>query len=226
MDARALIEQLLKAGSTVVDQQAEALRARTAGNPDLAKYAKGAAVGGLLGLLLGTRGGRRMGGAALRLGSVAAVGMLAWKTYEEWQANQRGAKTTSPGAATPSFEALPAPELQRHSNAILKAMIAAAKADGQVDDRESALVEAELVRLQADAALRTWVQDELRRPLDAADVASVSTSPKQAAEIYLASAMVAAIDNPAERAYMDQLAQRLGLAEGLKDALEKQAAAG
>lgn len=227
MNTSSLIEQLLKAGSTVVSQQMGAAR-NTAQQADMGKYAKGAAVGGLLGLLLGSRGGRQLGGKAVKLGSVAAMGMLAWKTYQEWQASQQarapGAAAGAPGSgqnpATPSFEALPAPQQELHGQAMLKAMIAAAKADGHVDEREMALLDGELQRSAADAALRDWVKAELARPLDAAEVAATATSPEMGAEIYLASLLVVDETSAAERAYLDQLAARLNLAPGLKSTLE------
>jgi uncharacterized membrane protein YebE (DUF533 family) len=227
MNTSSLIEQLLKAGSSVVNQQVGAARnaaTNTAANPDLGKYAKGAAVGGLLGMLLGSRGGRQLGGKALKLGSMAAMGMLAWKTYQEWQARQQasaqGASPAPAGTTAPTFEALPAPQQELHGQAMLKAMIAAAKADGQVDERELALLDGEMQRSQAPAELRDWVKAEIARPLDAAEVARIATTPEMAAEVYLASLLVVDETSAAERAYLDTLASRLGLAPDLKATLE------
>ncbi len=232
MNAASLIEQLLKAGTTVVSQQVDSVRG-AATHADMGKYAKGAAVGGLLGLLLGSRGGRQLGGKAVKLGSMAAIGMLAWKTYQEWQARQQAhspaAAAGSPAAvqsATPSpasahsFQALPAPQMELHGQAMLKAMIAAAKSDGHVDEREKALVDGELLRTQADPELRAWVTTELARPLDAADVAAAVSSPQMAAEVYLASLLVVDDTSPAERAYLDALATKLSLPAELKASLE------
>ena len=165
MNTSSLIEQLLKAGSAVVSQQLGAARS-TASQADVGKYAQGAAVGGLLGLLLGSRGGRQLGGKALKLGSVAAVGMLAWKTYQEWQATQLARAPGAPAGGTqaaPRFDALPAPLQDMHGQAMLKAMIAAAKSDGRVDEREMSLLDDELQRSQAAPALRDWVKAELAR---------------------------------------------------------------
>jgi uncharacterized membrane protein YebE (DUF533 family) len=231
MNPSSLLEQLLKAGTTVVGQQVQGLRG-AASNPDMGKYASGAAVGGLLGLLLGSRGGRQLGGKAVKLGSMAAIGMLAWKTYQEWQARQQAqAPASAAGAASAAFarqpappaggfESLPAPQMELHGQAMLKAMIAAAKSDGHVDDREQALVDGEMLRTQADPELRAWVKSELARPLDAADVAAAATSPQMAAEVYLASLLVVDETSPAERAYLDALATKLSLPGELKASLE------
>ena len=224
MSIQTILEQLLQSGT----QQYES--AKQSG--DLGKYATGAAAGGVLALLLGSRRGRSLGGSALKLGSVAAIGTLAWKVYQEHQARPQaqppaaaaGAPQTMP--SVPGFAALPAPQLELHSRAMLKAMIAAAKADGHMDDRERGLVEAELTRSEADPATRRWVEDELRRPVEPADVARASSSPEMAAEIYLASALVVDDTTTMERAYLDELAKQLELDAGLKAALEARAKAG
>jgi uncharacterized membrane protein YebE (DUF533 family) len=203
---------------------------------DAGKYLTGGAVGGALGLLLGSKRGRGMGGKALKYGSVAAVGALAWKVYSDYQAKQKAAALQpTPGVmpapaapastAPPAFAALPAPQLELHSQAMLKAMIAAAKSDGHMDDRERELVQSELNRLGADDGARRWVEAELRRPIDPADVASAATTPEMAAEIYLASVLVVDETTTMERAYLDELARRLDLAPALKLDLEQRAAA-
>jgi uncharacterized membrane protein YebE (DUF533 family) len=135
----------------------------------------------------------------------------------------------APAAAAPAsrparFEALPAPDMEQHGRAMLKAMIAAAKSDGHMDDRERDLVQAELHRIEADDAMRRWVDDELRRPVDPADVAAGAATPEQAAEIYLATLLVVDDTTTMERAYLDELARRLNLAPALKADLEQRAA--
>lgn len=216
MSIQKLLEQLLESGSATYEQ------AKQSG--DLGKYAKGAAAGGALAILLGSRSGRSLGGKALKIGTVAALGSLAWKAYNEWQAKQAGQAGSAP--ATPArFEQLPAPQLEQHSTAMLMAMIAAAKADGHMDERERGLVEAEMHRLDADPAVRSWVDAELRRPVEPAEVAARATSPEMAAEIYLASVLVADQTTTMERAYLDELARQLKLAPELKADLEARAAA-
>ncbi len=221
MNIQSLLDQILKAGGA----NDPARRA------DMGKYATGAAVGGVLGLLLGTGSGRRMGGKVLKYGSVAAIGALAWKAYQEHQASQaaRGvpAPAGAPGSAQPAaFEALPAPQQEVHSQAILTAMIAAAKADGHLDERERGLLQAELQRVQADAATRQWATQAVERPASAADVAALAQGPEMAAEVYLASVLVVDESSPAERTYLDDLAQHLRLAPSLKADLETRARAG
>jgi uncharacterized membrane protein YebE (DUF533 family) len=234
MNAEGMLEQLLKSGLSMIEgkPQAPGTPAAGAGNAGWGKFGAGAATGGALGLLLGSKRGRRFGGKALKLGSVAALGALAYKAYGNWQAQQQAQQGGRPQGATPppaelprTVNLLPAPEVEQHSLAMLKSMIAAAKADGHLDERERGLVEAELGRMQADASTRRWLEDEIRRPLDPADVARAAGSPEMAAEMYLASLLVADETSFMERAYLDELARQLRLPEGLKVELERQAMA-
>lgn len=225
MSASSLLDQLLQTGLAAVNDARSAVQGAQA-RGDLDKYAKGAAAGGVLALLLGTRGGRRIGGSALRLGSMAALGMLAWKTYQDWQARQQGQlQAQAPAAAVGAPAALPAPKAEARSRVLLKAMIAAAKSDGHVDARERERFEAELHRAEADPQLLAWIETELSRPLEPADVAAGATTPELAAEVYLASLLVVDETSTMERAYLDALARELRLDAGLKAQLEAQAAA-
>lgn len=200
---------------------------------DLGKYLVGGAAGGALGLLLGSKRGRSVGGKALKYGSVAAVGALAWKLYQDHQAKQQ-AQTAHPGPAAAayvpppmqptSFAALPAPQLELHAQAMLKAMIAAAKSDGHLDARERELLHGELARLNADSETRAWFEAEIAKPVEPGDVAAGVTSPQMAAEVYLASLIVVDETTTMERAYLDELARRLKLDPALKADLEAKAA--
>ena len=233
MSAQSMLEQLLKSGLAMMDKS-------SSGSPSVAsagrqadsgwgKFGAGAAAGGVLGLLLGSKRGRSMGGTALKYGSVAALGAVAFKAYTQWQAQQAQQQNPHPSAA-PTITAtarstplLAAPAVEAHSQALLKAMIAAAKSDGHLDEREQGLIRAELDRLQADVQERQWMDEELRRPLDPAEVARAATTPELAAEMYLASLLMADDTTFMERAYLDELARQLQLAPGLKAALESQA---
>jgi uncharacterized membrane protein YebE (DUF533 family) len=49
----------------------------------------GALAGGLAALLLGSHKGRKIGGKALKMGGMAAVGALAYKAYRDWEADKQ-----------------------------------------------------------------------------------------------------------------------------------------
>ena len=184
-----------------------------------ADFGKGALTGGALGLLLGNKKARKYGKKVALYGGVAAVGVLAYKAYGDWKRQQGGADA----AIEPqTVDRLPPPQAEAHAQAILKALVAAAKADGHIDASERGVIEGEFRRLDADASLQQWLQAELERPLDPAEVARVSTSPEMASEMYLASLLAADEQSFMERAYLDELARQLKLDDALKQRLERE----
>lgn len=225
MSAHLILDQLLKSGMSLLDGKQSP--AGGASSPGFGQLGTGIAAGGILGLLLGTKRGRSIGGSALKYGSVAALGAVAFRAYSHWQA-QQAAAVSPPGTtdlAARTVNLLPAPEVETHSRAMLKALLAAAKADGHLDERERGLIDAEMLRLQADESDRAWLAAELQRPLDPAEVARAATTPELAAEMYLASLLVIDDTSFMERAYLDEFARQLKLPAALKTELEKQASA-
>jgi uncharacterized membrane protein YebE (DUF533 family) len=95
---------------------------------------------------------------------------------------------------------------------VLKAMINAAKADGQIDDAERQRILGQLEEAGADAEAREFVQAEMRRLFDADGLPEVP-NPQTAVEVYAASVLAIEVDTPAERDYLRRLAQGLGLEE-------------
>ncbi|MDE3736280.1 tellurite resistance TerB family protein [Metapseudomonas resinovorans] len=226
MNTRGLLDQLLKSGQDLLQQKtggkSGGFSGGKSGNGDLGSLLKGAGGGalaaGALGLLLGNKSARKLGGKALTYGGLAALGVLAYKAYGNWQAQQANAPTTEPQ----TLDRLPAPQAEQHSQAILKALVAAAKADGHVDARERQLIEEALGKLTQDAELHRWLDAELNKPLDPADVARAATTPEMAAEMYLASVLMVDEEHFMERAYLEELARQLRLDPGLKVELERQ----
>ena len=234
MNTRGLLDQLLKSGQDLLQQKSGGASAGGLGGllggaakggqgGDLGTLLKGAGGGalaaGALGLLLGNKSARKMGGKALTYGGLAALGVVAYKAYGNWQAQQASA----PQAEPQTLDRLPAPQAELHSQAILKALVGAAKADGHVDARERQLIEGELVKLtQNDAELQHWLQAELNKPLDPADIARAASTPEMAAEMYVASVLMVDEEHFMERAYLEELARQLKLDPALKRELEAQ----
>ena len=181
-----------------------------------------ALAGGALGLLLGSKRGRKMGGKVLKYGGVAALGVMAYKAYGNWQAQ---AGQTAPVAEPQTLDRVTGPVAEQHSTAVLKAIIAAAKSDGHVDERERQLIDEGLRSLTADPSVLQWVERELQKPLDPAEVAAAAGTLEVASEMYLASALVIDDGNFMERSYLDELVRELKLAPELVTELNAQAAA-
>ncbi len=226
MESRTLLDQMLQAGQELV-KRGRNVTEQKFGVPEagpereamLSGMGKGAAIAGVAALLVGTGAGRRMGAAALKLGSVAALGGLAYKAYQNWQRTQAQAVDALP--VTPISE-LGAKEAEKRSLVLLRAMISAAKADGHIDTEEQARLDVEIEKLGFDAETLHFVKEEIARPVNVEEIAAAADSQESAAEIYLASLAVIDVDNYMERGYLDELAKRLKLAPGLVQELEAQ----
>jgi uncharacterized membrane protein YebE (DUF533 family) len=156
----------------------------------------GAAIGALLGGGSGAVKGAAGGGAMAILGTLA---YNALKTY----AAQQGAPAPAPETAA---ETMTSPAAER---LVLRAMIAAAKADGAVDAQE---MERLLGRMEsAGDEERRFVMAELAKPVDVAALAAEATSPQLAAEVYAASLLSIDLDSEAEKAHLRALAAALRL---------------
>lgn len=175
-------------------------------------FGKGAIAGGALGLLLGKNKGTRK---LATYGGLAALGMMAYKAYGEYKQQQ------GQPAQPQTVDRLPPPQADLHSEAILRALVAAAKADGHIDARERQVIEGEFARIAPGAEVQQWLKAELDKPLDPAEVARAATTPEIASEMYLASLAAADEQNFMERAYLDELARQMKLDDALKQRLEQ-----
>jgi uncharacterized membrane protein YebE (DUF533 family) len=203
-------------------------------SPEMMKtLAGGAAATGLAAILLGTKPGKKLAGTAVRLGGAAALAGLAYKVWNDWQASKE-APPGEPSPREPMKDVTPKPEgtpflpTQPEARAnlslgLLRAMIAAAKADGHIDDSEQRNIFGKLEQMNLDSEARAFVMEELKKPLDIDAVVAAATSPEVAVEIYAASFLAIDPDDPAEQAYLAMLASRLKLDPGLRAAVETEA---
>ncbi|MCW8902701.1 tellurite resistance TerB family protein [Sedimenticola sp.] len=204
MDTRGLLDQLLGAGKSLLNDAGV-----TNQQGGVTDYGKGAVTGGLIGLLLGSKTGRKLA----TYGGLAALGTMAWRAYSQNRAEASGSAPQKPAIDNPA-----------ESRAVLRAVLAAARVDGHIDDRERALIDQEVSRHGGDSALRAWMETELNLPLDPRSIAAeVGGDKLLASEVYLASALVVGEAGFLERSYLDQLATELGLDADLKRRLEGEA---
>ncbi len=205
----------------------------------------GFAAGLATSMLMGKKG-RKMMGKAAKYGAVAALGGLA---YHAWNKHQQGKASgdagAAPAAATPAaagsvpqvpaeYEAaptntafLPAPTDEAAQDelgkSLVRAMIAAAKADGKIDADEKSAIFERLNAMDLDADSKAFVFDELSAPLDVNAVVAGARCPETAAEIYAASLVAIEADTAAEQAYLQMLAARLDLEPGLVEEIHRSA---
>ena len=152
-------------------------------------------LGAIAGALLGGRKGAVGGGALALLGSLALAALQASR-----QAQAAGAQPAVDQLASDDTALL-----------LVRAMVAAAKADGQIDQQEIARITGKLEEIGADAETRQFLAEELRRPLDLDSIVRAVPGPEVAVEVYAASLLAIEVDTPAERAYLEALADRLQL---------------
>jgi uncharacterized membrane protein YebE (DUF533 family) len=97
---------------------------------------------------------------------------------------------------------------------VLRAMINAAKADGQVDEAEIQRIVGKIDDDGVSPEEKQFIVDELRQPLDLQGLIAAVPNEAVAAQVYGASLLAIDLDTDAEVAYLQQLAQGLGLDAG------------
>ena len=184
---------------------------------------KGALMAGAAALLLGTKSGRKLTGGAIKLGGIAALGGLAYKGYQNWQ--QNNAQAADNNQSYQPIETLPEQKADERSKVILKAVIAAAKADGHIDEQEQARIQSYIDNYADSEELRQFVQTELAKPLDPGEIGMACNTPELANEVYMASLLVVDQSNFMEKTYLNELARQLALDPELITSLEQQTSA-
>lgn len=235
LDPKQLLSDFLgpNAGS-MWDQAAGKARSATAGidRKQAGTFAAGAAAGGIVGLLLGSKKAKKIGGNLLAYGGAAVLGGLAYKAWQNYQTNKQPAAQPAPAEILPPpsdspFDAHAAVTADGKSLALglVRAMIAAAKADGHIDAAEQKSLFQRIETIGLDAEAKAFVFDELSRPTDLNAIAALPRGPEQAAEIWLASRLAIDPDDAREKAYLAALGAKLNLPEQLLAHLESQAQA-
>jgi uncharacterized membrane protein YebE (DUF533 family) len=188
----------------------------------------GGLAGGLASGLLTSKAGRKLGKKALELGGLAAVGGLAYAAWRRHRSAQGGSDPGDPvlRAVPESAGFLPAPGDARSADSLavtlLRAMIAAAQADGKLDGAETRAIFDRIESLSLGAADKSRLLDELMRRVDVGDLVAAASSREIAVEIYTASLLAIETDTPAEKAYLELLAARLDLPRALVEAIHAQ----
>lgn len=165
-----------------------------AGREALRKGLGAGAAAGALALLLSSRSGRKVA----TLGGLAGLGVLAYKSYQK-----NGG--TMPNWKEELDQLLSGPKAGAHTEALLRAMVAAAKADGKIDAEEMAML-----NTHASDAVPV-LEAALSQEPDPEAIAALAQGEQSAREIYAISARVADGVNLIERDYLDRLAMALEL---------------
>lgn len=205
----------------------------------------------LNGIVRGALGGRRKswsrtgravrGSGLINANTLLAAAGVAWGLYETWQSQQQaagagrpvspaptatappplpsGAAATASAAAAPEEYGLPAPVAR-----LLRLMISAARADGELGPAERERILAEAREVGAEAL----VQKELEAPRPLGELVAGVTDPDLKEQLYTLAFVIVRADESVtggERIYLAQLASRLGLDAATVKQLEGEAAA-
>lgn len=222
-DAKQLLDQLLGAPvpgtSGTVREKAGDIGKLAQENP--------LATGAIAAVLLGTGFGRRLTGDVLKIGGLAAIagiGYTAYKNYKNGKsAEQEGSSAIPellPPPADSGFGSASPVATQDFAMVLVKAMIAAARADGQIDATERAVILDKVKLSGMGQEAEAFLTGELSRPLDLDDLVSHAVTEEQKVELYTASRLTINPETRAERGYLDLLAGRLGLADDLVNHIE------
>ncbi len=187
---------------------------------------------------------------AAKLGGLALLGTLAYKSYNAYQANKAsggsasvvdavkqgaGDMVTQGKALAGNFKslianaqasaatpaALPAPEQTNElALSVIRAMIGAAKADGKVDADETKRILGHLEQSGVDSTEKSFLMTELANAQDVNQIVAGAKTPEEAAEVYLAALLVCDSQCAAEQAYLSQLATALKLEPAFTQALQ------
>jgi uncharacterized membrane protein YebE (DUF533 family) len=175
-----------------------------------------AALGALAGAILG--GGSKSMRGAVGGGVLAVLGALAYQALKGTQQESGEVPLTLREPENAAEQA----QLENQAQLILRAMINAAKADGQIDQDEVQRVIGRLDEGGADKSARDFIMAAMTKPMETeAIVAAAKGNPQLAAELYGASLLAIKVDSPAEQQYLQNLSSSLGLAPQAVNNLEK-----
>ncbi|CAA6824600.1 MAG: Unknown protein [uncultured Thiotrichaceae bacterium] len=94
---------------------------------------------------------------------------------------------------------------------LIRAMIAASRADGSMDSTESHKIFESIQALDLDQDSKNVLLDEMNHPIDMDYLINQAQTQEKAAEIYAASLLAIDVDSHAEESYLQMLAARLKL---------------
>ena len=181
------------------------------------KLQTGAILGGLGALILGTQTGRSLASSAAKAGALALIGGLAYKAYQNYSAGRPLITDRSE-----SFEPAP-PESgfgdasisNETAMACIRAMIAAAAADGRLDASEQHRIVGSLKDQGLDASAEEFLANELNNPSSIDRIVAGSRSEQEDIQLYTAARVAIEVDTRAEKQFLGELANELQLPDDL-----------
>lgn len=157
-------------------------------------------------------------------GLKGAVGLgmigVAVAAFDHFMEKNRTVSTPAGATAPPGFAGQgrsapppPPPSPDPRAMLLVRAMVLAAAADGEVDADERAAILSRLQEVGLSSEDRAFVAHELDTPASPESLFRQVDSPELARQVYAVSLLAIDVDHPAESAYLEFLRRRLGLDE-------------
>ncbi|KZN52128.1 tellurite resistance TerB family protein [Pseudoalteromonas luteoviolacea] len=205
----------------------------------------GGVAGGGVSSLLSSKKGKKTGKKAVKYGALSAVGGLAWKAYKQYSeqnevaAQKRDSAAFDKAMATRSqparhFDFKPA-TIQEHSFEqviedesgsgqllLMRAMIAAAYADGHIDDNERQKIFAQVETMTLSVQEKAMLFDELRQPMSLSELVQAVPNAQTGIEVYAASASAIDLQQTISQQYLQTLANQLCIPKELVHSIHQQ----
>ena len=216
----------------------------------LSGFLGGVASGGLTSLVSGKKS-KKTGKKAVKYGALAAVGGLAWKAYKEYSEQNKAAQQQADSRAydnamnkrshnqahahqgrafdfTPaympekSFEQVVEDESGSGQLIIMRAMIAAAYADGHIDETERQKIFAQVETMELTVNEKAMLFDELRKPMTLSELVQSVPDAQTGIEVYAASVSAIDLNQSISGQYLEALANQLCLPRELVQSIHHQ----
>lgn len=194
-------------------------------------FAGGAAAGTLAGLLLGTGAGRKIAGTAVQVGGLAAIGGLAYVALRNFQQGKPVVQGTINDVTSllgmgqaPGGYAEAGGTIEDTAEILLRAMVAAAYADGEMSPDERAMIVGQLDSMGLGQAEKSFLDGVLAAPVSIKIIAASCTTDEMKAQAYIAAHLGMNVDTAAEAQFLRDFARLLGLEASLTAHLDQAAA--
>ena len=199
----------------------------------LSGFLGGVAGGGLSGLAT-SKSGKKTSKKVVKYGALAAIGGLAWKAYQQYAQKSSAAEpsTAHPRSgnfnyhSTPmqqqSFEHVVEDDNEGGQLLLMRAMIAAAYADGHIDEQERQRIFAQVENMDLQTHEKAMLFDELRQPMSLSELVNAVPNVQTGIEVYAASASAIDLSQPISGQYLDALANKLCIPQELVNNVHQQ----
>ena len=203
IDAKGILDQLM---GSKAPGDTNTMKDRAGQAVDMAKK-NPLAAGALAAVLLGTGTGRKVAGSAIQIGGLAAIAALGYKAYQNYTAGKPLLPQTE-NSALPDADVVEGTAFDQTAQgaagemftlSLVRIMIAAARADGHIDDAERETILGKLKTSGMNEEVQSFIDNEISNPVDLDGLVASAVTEEQKVELYTAARLTIAPDSRAER---------------------------